>query len=446
MSKCKFSKHEQDMLKVAKYNQNISHGLLEKCKQLQARMVIDNDEGDQFLADIEKKLGILPPGYELSYPTAQPSKPVAPEWEQLVGEAAAHVTCDIDYEDLLTSEEFAVAYRHLDEINGQFARKTGFKKVDWIFLVTAIALQCARQYAVEPWLKRLRADAGQNDEAGRKEGAEPGWYYVETEKILVTRAPFDTTRYGTASTVQGFLKGGDHRQMTLGHDPIFGWIIGTANILTSTLTRSDFASAHIKYQTGDGNVIHSLADTGKVFTACKDRLFNEGWDGKLAVGSAVVREAIHLKSDVITKRSLPIPIVSSASPEFARKLAMYGIDTASVSTETGLSMLVNALISMTHRLFYDESIDSAKLFEVRTRKILLYSNVIASSSNVIATVLTKNPKILDVGGLVVTIYRLFSDIRFICRIKQEFMQSALDAHFQGIVDELEEMYKTDQSA
>jgi hypothetical protein len=187
-----------------------------------------------------------------------------------------------------------------------------------------------------------------------------------------------------------------------------------------------------------------MANTGKIFGAFKERLFNEGWDGKMAVGFAMIREAIHLKSDVGTKRSLPIPIVSTISSDFANKLSKYGVDTASVTTEMGLSVLINTLISMLHRLFYDESADDAKLFEVRTRKILLYSNSIASTSNVIASILLKNPKILDVGGAIVTIMRLFSDIRFICRIKQEFIESALDVHFQGVVDELELMYKTEK--
>ena len=107
----------------------------------------------------------------------------------------------------------------------------------------------------------------------------------------------------------------------------------------------------------------------------------------------------------------------------------------------GLSIAINTLISMVHRLFYDEAVDDPKLYEVRTRKIILYSNTIASVSNVIAASITKNPKILDVGGLIVTITRLFTDIRFITRVKQEFVESQLDLHFKGITDEIDAMNK-----
>jgi hypothetical protein len=443
MSKYKLSRPELELLKVAKNNQDTSLDLLDESKSLEISMTTDNEAHERYLDDIEKKMGIKPPKYEDKPLVVNHSRPLVPGWEELVLEAETNITLDVDFDDLLTSEEFANAYRHLDEINAQFSKQTELKKIDLVFLTTAIALQCTRQYVIDPWLKNYRAAAGANDENGRKGKAEPGWYYVETEKILINKVPFDTTRYNTASSIQGFLKGGGHRQMTLGHDPILGWVFGTANILTSTLTRNDFASAHIKHQIGKGNVIHSLADSCKVFTACKERLFNEGWDGKLAVGSAIVREAIHLKSDANTKRSLPIPFVSSTSPEFAKELARYGIDTASVSTGITLSALINTLIAMVHRLFYEEGIDQ-KLFEVRTRKILLYSNLIASTSNVIATVILKNPKILDVGGLVVTIMRLLSDVGFVCKLKQEFVQSALDVHFQGVTDELEQMYEADQ--
>jgi len=454
MKKYKFTESEQDALKVAKYNQFLGDKLLKEFKESNARIKDENDNNERFLTAMENKLGIKPPDDKYCPPLVVHSKSpkpdlgqLQPDWEQLVGEAKENVPFYVTYEDLLNSEEFASAYRHLDEINEKFAKKTGFRKIDWIFLFTAVALQCARQYAIGPWLKKVRPSANAKDEKKSQKGnAEPGWYYVETEKILTNSVPFDVSKYGGPGTIQGFLKGGDHRQMTLGHDPLLGWVFGTANILTSTITRSDFASAHIKYQTGKGNVIHSLANTGKIFGSCKDRLFNEEWDGKLAVGCAIIREAIHLKSDVNTTRGLPIPIVSSVSPEFAKTLARYGIDTASVGivgAEIGLSVLINTLISMVHRLFYDESADDPKLYEVRTRKILLYSNTIASGSNVIAAYITKNPKILDIGGLIVTIMRLFSDIRFICRVKQEFIESALDAHFRGVVDELEQMYKSD---
>ena len=61
--------------------------------------------------------------------------------------------------------------------------------------------------------------------------------------------------------------------------------------------------------------------------------------------------------------------------------------------------------------------DEEQFYEVRTRKIVLYSSLIASTSNVIASVLTKRYDLLDVGGILVTIGRLITDVRFICKVK-----------------------------
>ena len=440
-----FSGNDQDILKVLKMNQDICQSALDQAKAMNAAAETSISETDRFIDEFKKKHGIdssvaVEPQTDMT-PKPVVSEIVVPDWHELVETARTAYPDKVSIEDILTQEEYQNAMRHLDSINDEFSCRTRFKKVDWEFFAIATALQCVRQYILDPWIKKMRAGASPSDEKGRKGNVEPGWYHADTDKILESRVPFDAQGYSNYSTVAGFLKGGGHRTVTLGHDPIMGWVFGTANILTNTLTRFDFQSAHIKNIPGKGNTIYALADTSRIFSACKERLMNEGWNGKIAVGSAVIREAIHLKSDVNTKKSLPLPVVSVVSPEFAEKLCSYGIDTASVGTEIGLSIAINTLISMVHRLFYDESVDNPKLYEVRTRKIILYSNTIASVSNVIAAAITKNLKILDVGGLLVTITRLFTDIRFIARVKQEFVESQLDVHFNGIIDEIEEMNK-----
>ena len=442
-----FSENDQDILKVLKMNRDDCQRALDQAKDLNAKAESSISETEEFIAKIEKKCGIDSSVAVNSQIDTAPkpvvSETVVPDWHELVETARTEYPDKVSIDDILTQEEYQNAMRHFDSINDEFSRRTGFRKVDWAFFAVATALQCVRQYVLDPWIKKMRVAASPSDEKGRKGNVEPGWYHADTDKILTSRVPFDAHGYSNYSTVAGFLKRGNHRTVTLGHDPVMGWVFGTANILTNTLTRYDLQSAHIKYipKPGKGNTIYALADTSRIFTACKERLMNEGWDGKIAVGSAVIREAIHLKSDVITKKSLPLPVVSVVSPEFAEKLCSYGIDTASVGTEIGLSMAINTLISMVHRLFYDETIDDSKLYEVRTRKIILYSNTIASVSNVIATVITKNPKILDVGGILVTIIRLFTDIRFITRVKQEYIESQLDLSFKGITDEIEAMNK-----
>jgi len=123
MSKYKFTESEQDDLKVAKYNKELGDKLLEEFKQLNAQFKNENDDNERFLTTVENKLGIRFSEDKYNPPSIVHSEPVLPDWEQLVEEAKVNIPFDVDYEDLLTSEEFASAYRHLDEINEQFAKK-----------------------------------------------------------------------------------------------------------------------------------------------------------------------------------------------------------------------------------------------------------------------------------------------------------------------------------
>ncbi|MBQ5657671.1 MAG: hypothetical protein IIV14_09605 [Bacteroidaceae bacterium] len=441
MSKYKFTDEEQAALKVAKINQTHSAALQHEMASLNDAWAATNQAHEQFLSGIENRLGIINTVASQGAAAFSRETPRTENlsWDELAAIAQSEYPDDLSFEDLLNTEEFRTAYAHVAEIDAEFEKKTGLQKKDFAFLAVAIALQCARQYVLDPWLKEHRRGAG-NDEKGRKNNATAGWYHVDTDKILTNRVPFDVSHYGDNASIQGFLKGGDHRLMTLGHDPVLGWIFGTANIMTATVTRRDFATAHVKCINNE-NKMHSLADTGKVFDAVIERVSERGLDGKLALGCAIAREAIHLKSDVDTKRSLPLPGIGILSEELGNKLAQYGIDIASVGTEVTLSCFINMLISMVHRMCFDETKDDEKFYEVRTRKIILYSNLIASTSNIIAAVLTERYDLLDVGGILVTIVRLITDVRFICKVKDEFVQSKLDEHFEGIQDEIEDLYK-----
>jgi len=187
--------------------------------------------------------------------------------------------------------------------------------------------------------------------------------------------------------------------------------------------------------------ITNRASTRKVLYYTKEKLFNNGVDGKVTIGASLIKEAIHLKSDIGTFAGLPLPTVSSISPDLARTLAEYGIDMGNVLTvgkQMSYALLINTLIAMIHGLFYDKSIyPSWSLYEVKTRKILSYSNAIASASNVlyvaISTYLGNEKAIekVDIGGLIVTLHRIVSDYNFIKKVKAEFVFGGFNNILQG---------------
>ena len=113
--------------------------------------------------------------------------------------------------------------------------------------------------------------------------------------------------------------------------------------------------------------------------------------------------------------------------------------------------LINSLVGYYHMLFYDRSIDgSKKLYMVRTRKIIRYSNIISSLSNVICVAfstlagietinkraITKSLGNLDVGGFLITVYRILNDRKFKNEIKKEFIKEGFKDVVMGDLDSI----------
>ena len=53
-----------------------------------------------------------------------------------------------------------------------------------------------------------------------------------------------------------------------------------------------------------------------------------------------------------------------------------------------------------------------------------------------------NPKNLDIGSLLNTVTHLFTDIRFILRVKQEFIDSEISSRLQKELSEVDRLYET----
>ena len=103
-------------------------------------------------------------------------------------------------------------------------------------------------------------------------------------------------------------------------------------------------------------------------------------------------------------------------------LINWHIDMWSITRGATLSVFINCIITAIHRLFFKgESVTDQKLYEVRTKKIISYSNLIASSSNIAVTAITRDFNKLDIGGIAVSIYRLITDAKFIRQVKEDFI-------------------------
>lgn len=309
------------------------------------------------------------------------------------------------------------AERILDDLDREFESKTKLDKNDVKFLFFATALQCVRQYLISNEKFRFK-----DDQSSSK-------FFKQYAPIsLAGPVPYDAFKKYSFEENTG-ISGANHRYTTLGHDPLLGWIFGTANILSETVTKNNFIfESYDTVLVGNEYKISGPTNIGIVFTKSIDRIQGNYKDLILAVA----KHAVHLSSDAFTKMGLPIPIINSISPDLSSKLLKNGIDIYSVARSAAIASFINMLVATIHGLFYDEKkYPNRDMYEVKTRKILSYSNFLASSSNVIYTAITRDLTKLDVGGMIVTVYRLITDYKFIREVKEEFVFGTFHKLIEG---------------
>lgn len=374
----------------------------------------------------------------------------------------------------------------IKDLDREFEEVTGLKGNDIKFLFVAVGLQVARIIIINELTKIEPAGAGNKNEArlhefqeellgkfNSRECVKERPYYASMEHIITRLGvPYDATASLSNKTIENLIgknrewdfdiesmiptekmslfKGANHRFATLGHDPILGLIFGTGNIMTNTITC-------VKTPLAVGGIgIPILATNHVVYTSdFKDpRIATYGSTAVMleqtvtrtleqpsAFVAALIKQIIHIGTDLYTPCGIQIPganlILSNTDTE---KLTQYigAGDIVKIGASAGIAELINLLISTLHSLMYDTSMPiSRELYNVRTRKIIMYSNAIATGSNVLwvgGNLLAGNEgaiKQLDIGGLLVMIKHLISDTKYIRQIKEEFILQGFNNLIEG---------------
>ncbi|MBL4932765.1 hypothetical protein [Clostridium paridis] len=344
----------------------------------------------------------------------------------------------------------------LDNLDKEFETQTGLKGTDIAFLFIATALQCGRIFIINNLTKIEKAGQGNRNEGflhdlqdkilhkfdnGTVLGIDR--YHAPLNQIITGRGvPYDATGYMDENFK--LFKGANHRFATLGHDPILGLIFGTANILTNTITCVNapiISTNHVIYDSSLKNPrIGGFAPTTVTLKKAVERL-----DGDVSsIVAAIIKQIIHIGTDMYTPCGIQFPganlLLSKENTEKLTKYISTG-DLVKIGASAGLSTLINTIISTVHMLMYDGTkYSSQDVYSVKTRKIILYSNLIASTSNIIwvgGNMIAGNEgaiKELDIGGLLVTLHRLMTDTKFIREVKEEFVFGGFNKMIQG--DEL----------
>lgn len=342
---------------------------------------------------------------------------------------------------------------NLERINREFKERTRLRDTDAAFVVAATMLQVARVLVINSLTEVERAGAGNAKEdalhgfqdrifSGFDDGAagESGRLFASKSHILSSRGvPYDATRYEAENFK--IFKGANHRFATLGHDPVLGLMFGTSNIMTNSITCVRDANVFgigaripatysVSYDAfGKNPRIGTPTGTVEMLVAAGRRVVSE----PDAAAAALIKQLIHIGTDLYTPCGIQIPfanlVLDKAHTEILTKYVNTG-DVLKVGVQAGMTAFINWLIAALHGcslIFKDDGSDyCTEMYQARTKKIILISNTIATSSSVVQASITKNPKCLDLGGAAVLLYRLFSDARFVSRFKEEYVQSELD--------------------
>lgn len=497
-----FERLSQEIRDVLLYNQEKSRALIEEINRMdfsdhaedfgdeldkQLRFLRERGiqfDSDAFMSNIE-----LPKRDVISVPELS--------WDEIVRDAREAGYKDVKIEDILTSAEIEKANKGLKEITDIFQQKTRLTKADIAFLTVAVILQVIRQYFITTLTKHESTATSQTAAEEYKNQYSKGGkynntYYRASKECILCQpfVPYDAIAGSKGANIAGEGKGiggVNHRYYTMGHDPALSAIVGTSNILTNTMTVFDGRTFHIKYVPNkvgrERPTVVGQADTGKMFKHTWERIeqccgtqfkvlmkIKAGKIPSKEEGTALVESFVpyaayikarrHLASDD-SINGLPVPFLQLLSPEIAKELSEYGFDAAGVgqlikdATKQALgSIIINFIISVLHGMICKvEYQEDLKFVKIRTRKILFISNLIATTSNVAITGVTAAIaactcndamgefayKHMDIGGAVITMMRVFSDLTFISAVRDEFISGKMNEQLNGILKEIEEM-------
>lgn len=286
MSRYKYTEVEQQMNNVLVQQEQELREIKEKRESIDSRGTIDSS------IELLKNLGYGDKVAEL-VPTGGEQKRkviVLRDWQDIVSDAEQQVGDYCELEDLFTEEELRENSEAIKLINREFNDLQRLDKYD----VGIAALAAIVGAIVDIVLVGIPAKGPDGLEAGplsdfiRKKFDE-AFSPEEMEKLAnskKSKVPFDAQdNRNTTEYVEG-LSAYYHRLLSLGHDPLLGFIFGVYDIMHGTMTTID-KSGKIVCQ-----VMENYADRKES-----------------DIVSAIAKQIIHFKSDITTSMGLPAPLM-----------------------------------------------------------------------------------------------------------------------------------------
>lgn len=378
--------------------------------------------------------------------------------ERLFAEYLTARTARISVDEAWAEKAIESSIREYDEnlerIDQEFKERTKLQDSDIAFLFGATMLQVTRVLIINA-LAEIETTGPKNtkerlirhsqkkmiERLGSSDGAESSLLYASSEHIITSQnVPYEATHYENDEV--GILQKTDRQFSALGHDPLLGLIFGTANIMTNSITGVRDSSVFgvdtrmpvtyaVNYDAAGMNpCMGDPVSTIEMLVRAGSRATQE----PNAAAAALIKQLTRNGAGVHIPCGIQTPfanlVLKKACVERLAEYVSIG-DTLKVGGQAGITAFVNWLIASLHAstIVFEESADEfdEDLCKMRTKKILLMSDMMATSSSVIQASITKNPKALDLGGAAVLVYSLFTDSKFVSKLKKEYIDSEIDA-------------------
>ena len=382
----------------------------------------------------------------------------------------------------------------INSIENDFLKKTKLQKKDIPFLFLATALQTLR-WVLLPSLdvdfsqisKDDRLSANDNKKSGPLAGKKSGqryekpeiyraihenedkynkevneyrnklkgkgeYHYLSWIEILMHPVPYDAMagseninilsksilgRTTFSSPIGKQLVGKNHHVATLGHDPILGWVFGTMNIASASITFCDLQTYPVVQSVqldkwGQSIDYMNRSSVSEMLKYC----INSFHEDTKRIPAAIARQAIHMQSDKYTKDGLPIPLLT---PEKAQKLINQGWNSNEaerllkkvtknagvIAAQFMIAELINMIIRSIYLFMFPD--DGIRFNKVKIEKILTISSLIAEGSNVAVVAATRDISKLDIGGLISLVHQIAINRNTQLEIEMEFINSEFRA-------------------
>lgn len=213
-----------------------------------------------------------------------------PQWEELVQQAEQEIRYNVSLKSLFTNEELRRNEEYIQKMNNDFNQLHKLDSIDLSISVLAGIIAAALDILLigipQPTTEGLKAGSLSNYIRKYFEDKFPP---EEMEKLggkTQYKTPYDAQdNRNTTIHVEG-LSAYYHRLLSLGHDPILGFLIGILDIMNNRMTTIDKSGKIVSQVMG--------CYTGRT----ESSLFE-----------ALLRQLRHLKSDLTTSMGLPAPLM-----------------------------------------------------------------------------------------------------------------------------------------